>query len=108
MIAMIVFGMGLIVKLTKRIGLNRVIVFNLYLRGRDQKMPMKWCPKCKKIAEKVNRVFSVVSKWDEIEEDYMYDSEDLYNAELFDKCLECDTELEELPYVKGAEDSKAI
>jgi len=70
-------------------------------------MPIKWCPKCKELKEKVNRVFSVISNWDEIEDDYMYDPEDLYNAELIDKCLECDAELEEMPYAKGAESSQA-
>ena len=69
-------------------------------------MPMKWCPKCKKIQEKVNRVFSVVANWDEDEDDYRYDSEDLYNSELIDKCLECEAELKELPHVKGAESSQ--
>jgi hypothetical protein len=71
-------------------------------------MPMKWCPKCKKLQEKVSRVFSVVSKWDEDEDDYRYDSEDLYNAELIDKCLECGSELEELPHGKGAEGSQIV
>jgi len=71
-------------------------------------MPKKQCPNCKQIAEKVNRVFSVISNWDEIEDDYMYDSEDLYNAELIDKCLECGTELEEMPNAKGAESSQAV
>ena len=71
-------------------------------------MPMKWCPKCKELKEKVNRVFSVISNWDEIEDDYRYDPEDLYNAELIDKCLECDAELEEMPYAKGAESSQAV
>jgi len=42
-------------------------------------------------------VFSVVSVWNDDENDYRYDSEDLYNAELVDKCLECETELEESP-----------
>ena len=70
-------------------------------------MPMKWCPKCKKIQEKVNRVFSVISNWDEIEDDYRYDSEDLYNSELIDKCLECEAELEEFSYVKGTEGGQA-
>jgi hypothetical protein len=60
-------------------------------------MPKKRCPKCEEIKEQVNRVFSVISNWDKIEDDYRYDSEDLYNAELIDKCLECDIELEELP-----------
>ena len=69
-------------------------------------MPMKWCPKCKKIQEKVNRVFSVVANWDEGEDDYRYDSEDLYNSELIDKCLECEAELEEFSYVKGTESSQ--
>ena len=71
-------------------------------------MPIKWCPKCKELKEKVNRVFSVISNWDEIEDDYMYEPEDLYNSELIDKCLECDAELEEMPYAKGAEDSQAV
>jgi hypothetical protein len=71
-------------------------------------MPMKWCLKCKKLQEKVNRVFSVVSVWDEDEGDYRYDSEDLYNAELIDKCLECGSELEELPHGKGAEGSQVV
>jgi len=70
-------------------------------------MPMKWCPKCKKIQEKVNRVFSVVANWDEGEDDYRYDSEDLYNSELIDKCLECEAELEEFSYVKGTEGGQA-
>ena len=70
-------------------------------------MSIKWCPKCKELKEKVNRVFSVISNWDEIEDDYMYDPEDLYNSELIDKCLECDAELEEMPYAKGAESSQA-
>lgn len=71
-------------------------------------MPMKWCPKCKRLQERVNRVFSVESVWDDNENDYMYDSEDLYNAELIDKCLKCGTDLEELPHAKGAEDGKAV
>jgi hypothetical protein len=71
-------------------------------------MSIKWCPKCKELKEKVNRVFSVISNWDEIEDDYMYDPEDLYNSELIDKCLECDAELEEMPYAKGAESSQAV
>jgi hypothetical protein len=71
-------------------------------------MPMKWCPGCKKIAERVNRVFSVVSSWDENEDDYRYDSESLYNAELIDKCLECGTELEELFHAKGEENNQVV
>jgi hypothetical protein len=53
-------------------------------------------------------VFSVVSVWDENEDDYRYDSEDLYNAELIDKCLECGADLEEAPYAKRAEGSQVI
>ena len=70
-------------------------------------MPMKWCPKCKELKERVNRVFSVISNWDEIEDDYRYDSEDLYNSELIDKCLECETVLEELPNAKKADCNQA-
>lgn len=71
-------------------------------------MPMKWCPKCKKIVEKVNRILSVVANWDKDEDDYRYDQEDLYNSELIDKCLECDTELEEMPHAKGAESNQVV
>ncbi len=71
-------------------------------------MPMKWCPKCKELKEKVNRVFSVVSMWDEEEDDYRYNSEDLYNSDLTDKCLDCGFDLEELPHAKGAENNQAV
>ena len=71
-------------------------------------MPMKWCPKCKELKERGSRVFSVASIWNEDEDDYRYDPEDLYNSELIDKCLECETDLEELPNAKGAEDNQAM
>ena len=71
-------------------------------------MPMKWCPICKELKEKVNRVLSVVSLWDENEDDYRYDSEDLYNSDLTDKCLDCGSDLEELPHAKGAENNQAV
>jgi uncharacterized protein with PIN domain len=66
---------------------------------KEKIMPKKQCPKCNQIAEKVNRVFSVISIWDENEDDYRYDDEELYNAEIVDKCLECGTELQEVPDV---------
>ncbi len=71
-------------------------------------MPMKWCTKCKELKDKVNRVFSVVSTWDENEGDYRYDSEELYNSELTDKCLDCGSDLEELPDAKGAENNQTV
>ena len=75
--------------------------------ARKEDMPMKWCPKCKELKERVSRIFSVVANWDEIEDDYRYDPEDLHNSELIDKCRECETVLEELPNAKGAEGSQA-
>ncbi len=66
-------------------------------------MPMKWCPKCKTLKEKVNRVFSIVATWDDDEDDYRYGKDDELDSELIDKCLECGTELEEMPCAKGAE-----
>lgn len=71
-------------------------------------MPIKWCPKCKELKEKVNRVFSAVANWDEDEDDYRYDSEELYNSELIDKCLDCGSDLEELLNAKGAEGNQAV
>jgi phage FluMu protein Com len=69
---------------------------------------MKWCPKCKELKEQVNRVFSMVATWDDEEDDYRYDSQAEYEAELIDKCPECGEDLEEMPHAKGAEDNKAV
>jgi len=62
-------------------------------------MSRKWCPKCKKVVDKVNRVFSIVAIWDEEEDDYSYGHKEEYEAELTDKCLECGEELEEMAYM---------
>lgn len=70
-------------------------------------MPMKWCPKCKKIPERVDRVFSIVAIWDEAEDDYRPGFKEENEAKLMDKCPECGTEVEELPHAKGAEGSQA-
>jgi len=56
----------------------------------------------------VNRVFSIVSTWDEEEEDYRYTAKDEYEAELIDKCLECGSDLEEMPYAKRAQGTQVI
>lgn len=61
-------------------------------------MPKKWCPKCQEPKEKVNRVFSIVAMWDEVEDDYRYGVKEEYESELYDKCLECDMELMEIAY----------
>jgi len=71
-------------------------------------MPMKWCPKCKELKKQVNRVFSIVSTWDEEEEHYRYAAKDEYEAELIDKCLECGSDLEEMPYAKRAQGTQVI
>jgi hypothetical protein len=71
-------------------------------------MPMKWCPKCKELKERVNRVFSIVTTWDEEEDDYRYMEKDEYEAELIDKCLECGRDLEEMPHAKRAEGNQAV
>jgi len=62
-------------------------------------MPKKFCPKCKKIAEKVNRVFSIVATWDEEEDDYRYGHKEEYEAEVIDKCVDCGEELEEIQHI---------
>jgi hypothetical protein len=69
---------------------------------------MKWCPKCKTLREKVNRVFSIVATWDDEEDDYRYGCKEEAEAELIDKCLECGTELEEMPCAGTTEDAKVV
>jgi hypothetical protein len=69
---------------------------------------MKWCPKCKALKERVSRVFSIVATWDEYEDDYRYGCEEEAEAELIDKCLECGTELEEMPCAGTTEDAKVV
>ena len=71
-------------------------------------MPMKWCPKCKALKEKTNRVFSIVATWDDGEDDYRHSKEDELSAELIDKCIECGEELEEMPCAGTTEDAKAV
>ena len=71
-------------------------------------MPMKWCPKCKALKEKVNRVFSIVATWDDDEDDYRYTEKEECEAELIDKCLECETELEEMPPAERGEDGQIM
>jgi len=56
-------------------------------------MSRKWCPRCKKVVDKINRVFSIVAIWDEEEDDYRYGNKEEYEAEVIDKCLECGEEL---------------
>jgi len=53
-------------------------------------------------------VFSIVSTWDEEEEHYRYAAKDEYEAELIDKCLECGSDLEEMPYAKRAQGTQVI
>ena len=71
-------------------------------------MPMKWCPKCKALKEKTNRIFSIVATWDDDEDDYRYTGKEEYEAELIDKCLDCGEELKEMPCAGTTEDAKAV
>ena len=71
-------------------------------------MPMKWCPKCKALKEKTNRIFSIVATWDDDEDDYRYTEKEETEAELIDKCLDCGEELEEMPCAGTAEDAKVV
>jgi hypothetical protein len=56
----------------------------------------------------VNRVFSIVATWDDEEDDYRYGCKEEAEAELIDKCLECGTELEEMPCAGTTEDAKVV
>ena len=72
-------------------------------------MGMKWCPKCRKLLEKVNRVFSVAATWDDEEGDYRSTvADEAKTGELYDTCIECGAEVEELLYAKGEEDRQVV